>query len=551
MANYDIGGVSVITGNPYCPTFDVGSASRIEANFIFTHLPNTAFFYWTAKNHMWYSQKAIYFLSEGSEQTQWDNGTLKPFQIMDLGDFKFGMYLWINDASVERGRAIDQIPYLTKYLTFCAYDDNGMYWKNAALNFLYDEDYSTGQFIAELVQAKCYIMVYDAPTGVYVVNAPTRIDTGILGRYYTYVPYYELTDGDYSNGRSLWYKLVDRNGVSIDPDDLDKEPDGSGTGGGDGDFDTDSDTISVPGLPGLSFCNSGLGTLYTPEISELREFRSWLYDPDVIETIARMWDSPMDLIVSLGIIPVTPAHTSAKRTVYIGGTRTGVDMTEVTNPYQELDCGTINIKEFYGSAVDYIGTRLSIYLPFIGFRELKTDEVMDGSVNVKYHIDIQNGSLMCYVTCVREKLNAVLYQFESNCYIQLPLMARDFSVLYQKIVKGAADTVMGGNPMSAVSGVASTAMNVMSSKPNVQKSGAIGATGGLMGIRKPYLILERPISAYPPNFKAYNGYPCNIELILGSLSGYTEVDTVLASQLTCTKEEQDAIISRLKEGVII
>ena len=63
MADYDIGGVSVITGNPYCPTFDVGSALRIETNFIFTHLPNTAFFYWTAKkSHVVLSESYLLFI---------------------------------------------------------------------------------------------------------------------------------------------------------------------------------------------------------------------------------------------------------------------------------------------------------------------------------------------------------------------------------------------------------------------------------------------------------------------------------------------------------
>ena len=552
MADYDIGGHSVVKGNPYTPSFDIGTAMRIQSSFIFQNLPSNLFFYWTANNNMWYSQNAIYFQSEGTEQDQYAEGKLKPFMIMDLDTFKFGMYLWINDAQYERGTPLNQIRSAAKYLTFCCYDDQGIFWHNASLNYLFEEDYNQGYMTGDHDARECYVMLFQTTdNAIYVVNSPTRLEMTVLGRQYCYIPYQQLESGEYSNARSMYCRLVDRDGVDIDEDALDKESDYSDTGGGDGDFDTESDTISVPGLPGLGFANCGLGALYTPTVLELREFATWLYDPSIVDTIARMWGNPMDLIVSLGIIPLTPSHVSAKRNVYIGGTPTGVEMTEINNQFEELDCGSINIKEFYGSAIDYSDTKLSIYLPYIGVRELKTDEVMSGSVGVKYHVDLQTGSLIAYITCQRNKLNAVLYQFESNCLVQLPLIARDFSVLYQSIVKGAADVVTSGSGMSAVGGVASTAMNVMGSKPNVQKSGSIGATGGLMGIRRPFLILERPVSAYPNNFAMYSGLPSNIEARLGDLTGYTEIEEIRCTYLTCTKEEQEAIISKLKQGVII
>lgn len=72
-----------------------------------------------------------------------------------------------------------------------------------------------------------------------------------------------------------------------------------------------------------------------------------------------------------------------------------------------------------------------------------------------------------------------------------------------------------------------------------------------MGIKKPYLIINRQ-NAYTAN--AYNtlqGYPSNINVSLSTLSGYTRVKECHLEGIPATDEELEEIYTLLKQGVIL
>ena len=87
-------------------------------------------------------------------------------------------------------------------------------------------------------------------------------------------------------------------------------------------------------------------------------------------------------------------------------------------------------------------------------------------------------------------------------------------------------------------------------KPDIQRSGNIGGSSGLMGIQFPYLILTIPRMCTPGQQNEYIGYPSYMTVTLGDLSGYTEVDSIHLSGIAATDAELDEIESLLKEGVI-
>lgn len=337
---------------------------------------------------------------------------------------------------------------------------------------------------------------------------------------------------------------------SISVDDITKDsPDSSSSGGGGGSYDISSDTIDFPDLPSLSASNSGLIALYNPSISELNALSDWLWSTSLLDTLEKMYAQPMDLIVSLNIVPVAPTHFEGVQAIKIGGVDTDVSAQKLSSQYEIFDCGYIDVPEFYGSAMDYGQyTRVSLYLPFCNVVELKTDEIMGGRVHVKYYIDMFNGSCVAMVKCTRQNLDAVLYSFEGNVAVNLPVTSTDFSNIYNAIIKGGVNAIQSGNVMS---GAVDTALNVMFSKPNVQRSGTVSSSGGLLGLKKPYLIIERAIQSLPSNYAQNYGYPSNITDYLYNLNGYTEIESVITNNLRCTQVEQDEIINLLKEGVII
>ena len=69
----------------------------------------------------------------------------------------------------------------------------------------------------------------------------------------------------------------------------------------------------------------------------------------------------------------------------------------VTAPYTksynlDIDCGSIQIAETFNSALDYAPfSRLTIFLPFIGFQELDVSMVMNNTLHIVYTVDVLSG----------------------------------------------------------------------------------------------------------------------------------------------------------------
>ena len=97
---------------------------------------------------------------------------------------------------------------------------------------------------------------------------------------------------------------------------------------------------------------------------------------------------------------------------------------------------------------------------------------------------------------------------------------------------------------------ASAAENVMGIKPSIERSGAIGVAGGLLGVQTPYLIFTRPRQARPENQNKYTGYPSFVTSKLVSLTGFTQVQVIHLEDIPCTAGELAEIDQLLRSGVI-
>lgn len=379
------------------------------------------------------------------------------------------------------------------------------------------------------------ISVY--PPLVYVINR-TMAMYGELNSYDNYD----------STGE---FPITDFEGHAITTDDAEKKPQTSDVGGGSGSglYTIHNDVIGIPALPTLGAANSGLLTLYNPTLTQVRNLSDWLWSNDLLANLEKMYAQPLDLIVTFNVVPCEPQNLGVVQNIKIGGVNTHVSAQKINNQYMQINCGQIKVNEFYGSAVDFgKNTKVSIYLPFVNTVSLKTDEVMDGVINVVYNIDLFTGSCVAFVRIIREGLDAVLYSFEGNLAISLPLVSRDFSNMYASIARTVLGAVTGG---ASVGGAINGVSNVMSMKPDIQRTSGSTATGGLLGAKKPYLIIERPQQSIPADYKTFNGYPSNITAYLSTIKGYTEVETIISNNLTCTDEEQTEIIDLLKTGVYL
>lgn len=338
--------------------------------------------------------------------------------------------------------------------------------------------------------------------------------------------------------------------------------------GGGGDFDGTGDDIDIPNPPSLSASDTGFITLFNPTLAQLKNLASYmwtgLFD---INSFRKIFADPMDCILGLSIVPVEVPNGASKE-VTVGNIGTGITMTTAASQYVQVDCGSINVNEYWGAYLDYEPyTKAEIYLPYIGTHPIAIDDIMGKTVSVKYNVDILSGACTTFVKCG----GSVLYEFIGQCSSSIPISGNDWTNVINGVINiaGAIGTMVATGGLSApiqvgaaeagaisakavVSGgqqIASTAVNSM--KPTVEKSGAMGGTGGMLAIQTPYLILTRPRQALPRSQNSFTGYPAFKTCYLNELSGYTEVEKIHLENIPGTDDEIVEIANLLARGVIL
>lgn len=326
---------------------------------------------------------------------------------------------------------------------------------------------------------------------------------------------------------------------------------GSGTGGGTGDFNGTTEDVNIPNLPTLSAVDTGLISLFNPSSAQLKTLANYLWgDVFDISTWKKIFADPMDAILGLSIVPVNvPSSGSASLT--IGNISTGITLPKVSSQYVTVDCGTINVNEYWGAYLDYSPyTQAEIYLPFIGIHPMTIDDIMGKPVHVVYHIDVLSGACCAYIKCG----GSVLYSFVGQCSCSIPISSNDWTNVINGTISIAASigtmvATGGASAPMAIPGMAATATNSL--KPTVEKSGAMGGMGGMLAVQNPYIILTRPKQAIPAYQNTFTGYPSFITKMLSECSGYTEVESIHLENVPATDGELQEINDLLKSGVII
>lgn len=322
--------------------------------------------------------------------------------------------------------------------------------------------------------------------------------------------------------------------------------------GGNGDFDAASEPIDIPALPTVSAVDTGFMTLFSPSLQNMRDLAAYMWSNPLFDVNAykKILANPMDAILGLSMIPVAITATNT-REVKVGNLGTNIFMPVANSQYVAIDCGSINVREYWGAYLDYSPyTKAELYLPYCGIHPIDIDDIMGKAVNVVYHVDILTGACCCYVKCGE----SVLYTFSGQVATTIPITGNDWTSMINGIINattaiGSMAATGGLTAPMATSTIASTVINT--AKPTMERSGSMSGTGGMMAVQYPYLILTRPRQALPELQNQFSGYPSFISSYLGDLVGYTEVDSVHLEGIPATGAELDEIESILKGGVIL
>ena len=364
-------------------------------------------------------------------------------------------------------------------------------------------------------------------------------------------------------------------------------------GYGGGSFDDSSDSFGLPSLPSLGVSEVGFINVYNPSKGQLQGFADDLF-PDfaipepstatgidaVAENLANTFEVIGDFaesfvnsglvnyVIDCHIVPVAPA-TSGTAKIKVGFKTFDYTPAKVTSDYVAFDCGSLEIAEYYQNFLDYEGTRAKLYLPFVGFVDVKPEWFQSGKLGVTYHFNIIDGSCIAFViaTSSKSKLtNTVVATFGGNCCVHMPITGVNYSSMISGVVGGAVGIASNasnmiktnqqdkGTLMSNIEGAAGIASNLadaVGSKPSIEQSNGYNAGMSFMCYRRPYLLIERPVASFSKNYPRERGLPLNVTKKLSTVSGFTTCEAPVLDGLRALDEEKEMIRAALAEGIIL
>lgn len=303
----------------------------------------------------------------------------------------------------------------------------------------------------------------------------------------------------------------------------------------------------IPPLP--SFNANKLFTVHTISDAQMNVLGSYLWSSDFVSLIEHMFTEPINAVLGLHELHYGGSiSTGGSEEIKLGAFGSGANGNLVTNRYLEFSCGTIKVPEFYGNVEDYEPyTKLQLYLPYIGYVSIDTNEVMGKKLTVKYGIDVYTGGCVARVFVNSSGVTQELYNFNGQCGLQLPVTSADYSSLVSRPLLGATLGAVSGGVVGAVTGGLTGAMN---SKITYNRSNGFNSNTGAMTNQKPVLIIERPIVFNAQSYPSFYGNPTNWTVTLSQCTGYTRVKDIHLDKTKATNEEKLEIENLLKEGVI-
>lgn len=331
---------------------------------------------------------------------------------------------------------------------------------------------------------------------------------------------------------------------------------------------TGGGVVNVPGFPGLTATSTGIIGLFAPSAAQMQALASYMWTDfggqgtttedilkEIVEALKRSISNPLDYVIGLNIIPSQGLSIGESAVIRFGFISSGVSMPRLSNQYFTVDCGSLDFDPICGDTfLDYAPySKFSIYLPYIGVKEVDANDFVGHTIGVVYHGDTVTGGVTAYIT----KDGSVMYQYSGCCALNIPLSSDNWGntisgavQIATSIVGAAASGGAAGIAQAAVSGVASVAANPSMLSPQVAHSGAVSGGAGCMAVQYPFVIREAVRFHSTEYFNTLAGYPAFYYRSLAEVSGYTKVLEIHLRGMTATQEEVDEIETILKQGAI-
>ena len=227
-------------------------------------------------------------------------------------------------------------------------------------------------------------------------------------------------------------------------------------------------------------------------------------------------------------------------------------MPTVTSDYVIVSCGSLNIAEYFHGFQDYLLTKSKLYLPFIGFVDTLPEFWQAGTISVDYKFNVIDGSFMAYVRATSSKSQlsgSVIQQYAGNACMHFPITGVNYASMVSGLIGAVTAPAATGSNVSSALGKAYSAANTVAMGGDVQQSNGYNSTAAILGVRTPFLMIERPVASYPAGYAHSKAYPSNIATLLSNVTGFTIIEDIDLSGIPLTQTELEELRGLLKEGI--
>lgn len=343
---------------------------------------------------------------------------------------------------------------------------------------------------------------------------------------------------------------------------------------------------------------------YVLDQTRLTAVGSSLFSPNFWTGLKQKFEGlsdPLQMIVNCIQIPIWDIGGSSG-TMRIGGVevedeqghKISVKMT--SSRYIKASMGAVTLKEIWGSEKDYNDVSISIFLPYVGIKELDPDIVVGCTMTLTCYIDIWTGDVLYLLhvsnaSAAKKYFTAqsVPYRWSGNCAKTVPIgrvdntnkmltMAGAIAGLGAgAMLAGIGGAAVAGGVLSGAAGAVGASSAALGSglgtmkaggalaavsaakalhsgfNPTVHSSSGVTGSSGQMDYQYAYLMVKRGVPKYPNNWREQIG-AVNYQTFQGvSMDGYTLFSEIHLTGMADASEAERAELERIltEEGVIL
>mgnify|MGYP003398177310 CR=1 FL=1 len=316
-----------------------------------------------------------------------------------------------------------------------------------------------------------------------------------------------------------------------------------GSGEGDDGYKDDTDKGEEDITDGASNSVGVLTTTYAMTIERLNQLGGFLWGANIFDEFSLVNSNPIENIISCKNIPISLSGTD--EIIHLGNVDTGTNGAKVTSNFSTLNVGQIALPTKYNSFLDFAPyTKITIYLPYIGFKEIDSTIAIGKTLKVAYVADVITGGCIAQIF-----INGVrFYEFSGEMGVDIPITASNRAQVEASYISNAVGmgaSLASGNITGAVDSVLASA----TAKYNYSSTDTPNPNCVASVNRTCYVIIERPTYQELSQFNHTKGKMCNLSKTIGSLKGFTICDANIDLKgITATEQEKQEISNILSSG---